>query len=214
MMTPKNTTKVDVALVEQGLVTFTALIQSALASTDRGRFQLVQRLASQADMLQAFTKSRVGDFDEESEDGELQLMGGGINIGDIQAGIGMVGGPRRQIRGGDQMELLRTVIDTATAAIQQQNAPKRLAPVDELNSLLDVRMKLRDAGEETTDLDGRITVLRKELTNVVVPADVLRGHPVEAPSGHGDAGDVGEAHGDGADGARDAAGQGAREEVG
>lgn len=208
-MTPKNTSRLDEALLKQTLDGFTALMQAALMSDHRGRFDLIGRLAMQAGVLQGLTGSRVEDFDDDA-DGDMGGIGMMVGAGAAQAAL--LGRPRRAVQGGDQMEMIRMIVDAATTHLQRSNAPRTLAPIDELDRLIDVRAKLRgekdDTGRRvnTTDLDDRIAALRKELTNAVVPADVLRGHQAEALGGQEDASLVGEAHGYREDGTGDAPG--------
>lgn len=169
--------KLDPDATKRILDDFALLIKLAADSPERSRFHTISTLAMQANSFQRLETPQVGDFDNVDPDGGIVLGNG--------AGRAILGHGGY----GDQAEMLRVIIDSF------KDIRKR-SPTTEISELLDLRRSLKLDGETTEDIDARIKALRKEICDAVVPADVLRGHQIEA-DGVRDAAIVGEHHDDG-----------------
>jgi len=173
-------------LRDQLLDNFATVIKNALDSGHEKRFHVANSLALHAAEISTVLadKPRVADFDD-----SVGVEPLGYNV---RGGLNIING--NGVAGGDQMELLRTLINGLQNVAVKRNGE---TPARELNELLEARAALLRQQLGTQGIDERIEMLRKEISNAVVSADVLRGHSLETErTGHG--GVVGEADGYGA----------------
>lgn len=159
------------SVLAETIAAYSKFIELLLRSDDRNRFSRIQTLAMQCQTLQVtFDGSRVGDYDD------------GMPIG------AAVPVPRRrpiEFMGGDNMELLRVIIDSIGPILKSQNdratSEMRTNLISELDGLLRLKATMAETGDEITDdIATRIDYLKTQIAkdegdqNAVVPVEFLR----------------------------------------